>query len=84
MLPAGGAVLIRAWEGRSRTWRLVALTGGAVFTAIILQGQFYLYQFPPLLACLAYLAANELAAYRLSAGERQSSRRKSCSPWTRL
>ncbi|NLX24164.1 MAG: hypothetical protein GXY55_21140 [Phycisphaerae bacterium] len=64
MLPAGGAVLIRAWGGRSRTWRLVALTGGAVFTAITLQGQFYLYHFPPLLACLAYLAANELAAYR--------------------
>lgn len=64
MLPAGGAVLIRAWEGRSRTWRLVALTGGAVLAAIILQGQFYLYHFPPLLACLAYLVADELAAHR--------------------
>ncbi len=60
LLPAGGAVLLQAWAGRSRTWRLVALTAGAVFAAIVVQGQFYFYHFPPLLACLAYLAADEL------------------------
>ncbi len=60
LLPALGAVLLSRWRQRSRIWRVNALLAGASFAALVWQGWFYLYHYPPLLAFAAYLAANEM------------------------
>lgn len=61
LVPAGGAMLLAQWGQRSRIWQMTALLALASLAAILWQGHFALYQFPPLLACGAYLAAAEIS-----------------------
>lgn len=60
-IPATGSILLSRWHERSGIWRLCLLMGVAVTGAVILQGQFFLYHLPPMLALAAYLAATEIA-----------------------
>jgi hypothetical protein len=60
LIPAAGAMLAARWSQRSRTWQIAVLLALASFAAILWQGHFALYQFPPLLAFAAYVAAVEL------------------------
>lgn len=60
LIPAIGAVLIWSWRGRSRVWQMAMLMMLAGLGSIVLQGRFFLYQFPPLLAFASYLAAQEI------------------------
>ncbi|MGQ9650547.1 MAG: hypothetical protein ACUVXJ_10590 [Phycisphaerae bacterium] len=60
LVPAGGAMLLAQWGQRSRIWQMMALLALASLAAILWQGHFALYQFPPLLACAAYVAAVEI------------------------
>jgi|GEM_PF-823494 len=59
-LPAFGSVLLCFWSGRSAIWRSNLLLLLASWTAIALQGKFFLYHYPPLFAFVAYLSAHEL------------------------
>jgi len=61
LVPAAGAMLLARWRERSRIWQMAALLAVASFGVILWQGHFALYQFPPLLAFAAYVAADELA-----------------------
>lgn len=61
-IPAAGAFVRQPWGGRSPAWRVGALLGGAALAAVVLQGQFFTYHFPPVLAFVAVIAAAELAA----------------------
>lgn len=61
LVPAGGAMLLAQWGRRSRIWQMTALLGLASLAAVLWQGHFALYQFPPLLACGAYIAAAEIS-----------------------
>lgn len=60
LVPAAAAMLLSGWEQRSRIWKLAAVLALALLAAIMWQGHFALYQFPPLLALAAYLAAVEI------------------------
>lgn len=60
-IPATGSILLSDWRERGEIWRLCLLMGVAVTAAVILQGQFFLYHLPPMLALAAYLAATEIA-----------------------
>ncbi|MBI4580853.1 MAG: hypothetical protein HY718_14185 [Planctomycetes bacterium] len=59
-IPAAGSVLLCAWRGRSETWRLCLLMLLTTTASVIVQGQFFLYHVPPMLAFTAYLSAVEL------------------------
>jgi hypothetical protein len=59
-IPAAGTILLRAWQDRSQAWRLCVLMLAASCSALILQGQFFLYHLPPLLAFAAMLSAIEI------------------------
>lgn len=61
LVPATGAMLLAHWGRRSRIWQMAALLALASLAAILWQGHFALYQFPPLLACAAYIAAVEFS-----------------------
>lgn len=62
LFPAVGAVVLAHWRQHSQIWRLSVLMATASLAAIFWQGHFALYQFPPLLAFAAYLAAMEILA----------------------
>jgi hypothetical protein len=60
-IPATGSILLCPWRDRSETWRLALLVLLGATGALVLQGQFFLYHLPPLLALAAYLAAVEIS-----------------------
>ena len=60
-IPAVGAVIQRPWAGRNQAWRVGLLLGGATLAALVIQGQFFTYHCPPVLAFGAVIAAAELS-----------------------
>jgi hypothetical protein len=60
-IPAAGSILLCSWHCRSEIWRLCMLMLLAAITAMVLQGQFFLYHMPPMLALAAYIAAVEIS-----------------------
>ncbi len=75
LVPAAGAMLLAKWGQRSRAWQMAALLALASFAAIVWQGHFALYQFPPLLAFAAYVAAVEIVERFSRFGESQAAGR---------
>jgi len=59
-IPAFASLIRTEWRERSETWQLTTAMLLAVTAAVILQGQFFLYHLPPMLALAAYLAATEI------------------------
>ena len=59
-IPAIGAMLVRPWKDRGEAWRLCLLMLCASCAALILQGQYFLYHLPPLLAFAAMLSAIQI------------------------
>lgn len=59
-VPAAGGMASRAWSDRSEIWRLAVCMLAAATGSLVLQGQFFPYHVPPILAAAAYLAGVEI------------------------
>jgi hypothetical protein len=59
-IPAVGSIALAFWRPRSESWTLCAILLGATSAAVVLQGQFFLYHLPPMLATASYIGASEI------------------------
>jgi hypothetical protein len=62
LLPLGVAAFSMPWSERSAIWQLTIMVAAACLAAIVFQGWFYRYHFPPLLALGSIIMAHETAA----------------------
>lgn len=59
-IPVLGGLAAQAWKDRTTVWRLMVVMLAAAGGSLLLQGYFFKYHLPPILACAAYLAGVEV------------------------
>ncbi len=60
VIPALGAIAAGHWRSRPVHWQLMLSLAAAGFGAVLLQGRWSAYRMLPMVACLAWLAAEEI------------------------